>query len=113
MTGRCGEPRMTANLTEADIIARGAVHLIEAVAAKDHEHVARILDLWTTSQSNSAYRAASTGHHQGKAIPRWSAGKRFFDDDSGSADYARRSAQISVVGPLLLTTVKLLLASAV
>jgi hypothetical protein len=34
------------------------------------------------------------------------------DDDPGSADYAR-SAQISVVGPLLLTTVKLLLASAV
>ena len=46
MTGRCGEPRMTANLTEADIIALGAVHLIEAVAAKDHEHVDAILELW-------------------------------------------------------------------
>jgi hypothetical protein len=38
---------MTADLTEAEIIALDAFHLIEAYAAKDREHVDQILDLWT------------------------------------------------------------------
>jgi hypothetical protein len=37
---------MTANLTEAHIITLDAIHLIEAVAAKDRERANASLELW-------------------------------------------------------------------